>query len=920
MPRFVNWFAVAALTMAPLSAFADDATYRDALAAARHDIAQGDLHTAHNRMIAAVQEYPNNPDVHLLLAEIDLKLGDSPNAEEQALIAHWFGGNDDEVGPVEAQAMLQQNKLGQLIAQVQPGTRAPASEAAVRRALALAHMGLGQADAAEKLLADAKRLDPDSRQSDIYMARLLMMKGDFAGAETAMEKIRAIDPNSIDVERLEADIQRSKGDSAGALAAYGKALAEHPNDLGLLSGRASILVGLGRLDDAQKDVDAALVLAPLSLTPNFLAGLLDARRGDLRKADDLLTSVSAGFDALPNGYYVLGAVKYALGQYDTAIANLEQYVGRQPNNRFARSLLATAALRMHDPQRAIEVLQPIVFQDPKDTDTIGLLARAYLEANRKDDAIALYRWVANEQPDNVKVKTDAAMMQLGLGDPIAGGKALEKIAASDKGEEVAGPLVVLNDLNNGWLGKASDMVETLVKRNPDNMVTQDILGTVRLAQLRYDDAERVFKGIIAKDPNFLSARRNLAQVYISTNRPGDARAAFNALLQVQPNDAASLTSLADLAASAGKIDEAREWLTKAIVAQPTDPSPSVRLAQLDASQKDWTNALAVAANLVGHFPANTSFVEMLAAMQTSSGNPAAAAATYKVLLDGGEVSVTIFQRWAFYQLAAGNADGARDALRRAMALSPDDEGVAADMVDLDFRTRGEDAAFATARSFETRQPSMSDRLAAEVLVRAGHLDDAIDLLQDGQAWRPTPRNLGRLAELLFQSGKHDEAKSMLEKQLAKTDDVPMRMALANMYLVDHQDDAAQPLYEQALAAAPNEPLALNNLAILYARTHNPRARDLALQAYRLTPGPATADTLGWALVSLGENPLAIPFLEQAAAGLPQDPEVQYHLAVGLQETGALARARTLLEQAVASKDNFTGREDAQRRLQELPRG
>jgi len=311
---------------------------------------------------------------------------------------------------------------------------------------------------------------------------------------------------------------------------------------------------------------------------------------------------------------------------------------------------------------------------------------------------------------------------------------------------------------------------------------------------------------------------------------------------------------------------------------------------------------------------------MLAAMQTASGNPAAAVATYKALVDRGEISIAVYQRWALYQLAAGNADGARDALRRAMALSPDDEGVAADMVDLDFRTRGEDAAFATARSFETRQPSMSDRLAAEVLVRAGHLDDAIDLLRDGQAWRPTPRNLGLLAEYLFQSGKHDEARSMLEKQLAKTDDFTTRMALARMDLIDHKDDAAQTLYEGAVEQSPNDSLALNNLASLYSRHRDPRARELALQAFRLAPGPATADTLGWALLSLGENALALPFLEQASAGLPKEPRVQYHLAVGLQETGALDRARTLLQQAVASKDDFTGKEDAQRRLQELPRG
>jgi len=548
------------------------------------------------------------------------------------------------------------------------------------------------------------------------------------------------------------------------------------------------------------------------------------------------------------------------------------------------------------------------------------LARAYLEAGRKDDVVELYRWAASEQPNNPKIKTDAAIMELGLGNPVAGADALQKIAATDQGEEIAGPLVVLNDLRNGWLAKASDMVEALVKRDPDDAVTQDLLGTVRQAQLRFDDAEQVYKTLIIKDPKFLAARRNLAQVYLSTNRPDDARATFVALLEVKPDDMPSLLGLADLATEAGKTDDAKQWLNKAIAAAPTDPAPSVRLAQLAAGQKDWTGAIAIASDVVHRFPTNTGFVELLAGLQTASGNPAAAAATYAALVNLGVVSVDIYQRWAFYQAAAGNADGARDALRRAMALSPDDEAVATDMVDLDFRTRGEDAAFATARSFETRQPAMSDRLAADVLVRAGHLDDAIDLLRDGQAWRPTPRNLVLLAELLFQSGKHDEAKSMLRAQLDKTDDLATRKSLARMELVDHQDDDAQALYQRALAEAPNDSLVLNNLASLYARHRDPRARELALQAFRLDPGPGTADTLGWVLLGNGENTLALRFLEQAAAGLPNQPEVQYHLAVALQEAGSLARARSLFQQAVASKDDFTGKEDAQRRLQELPRG
>ncbi len=210
--------------------------------------------------------------------------------------------------------MLQQNKLGDLIQQILPAGRNARAEASVRLSLAMAHLSLGETDIGERLLRDAKRLDPDSPQSDLALARLQMVKGDLAGAESALQAISARQPNSIDALRLQAEVERLKGDSNGAIATYGKALAQYPKDLGLLVGRATILVSLDRADEAQKDVDAALDIAPYSLTPNFLKGVLLARRGDLHGADDTLTAVSAMFDALPNGYYVLGAVKYTLGR------------------------------------------------------------------------------------------------------------------------------------------------------------------------------------------------------------------------------------------------------------------------------------------------------------------------------------------------------------------------------------------------------------------------------------------------------------------------------------------------------------------------------------------------------------------------------------------------------------------------------
>lgn len=912
--------AVAMLAAPSAALRAAEPTYLDALAAARQSMDKGELGLAESQMRSAVKTYPSNPDVHLLLAQILLKLGDSSAAEEEARLARWHHGEDNDIAPVLAQAMLQQNELGQLIQQIEPGGREAKAEAAVRLSLAIAHLSLGETDAGEELLRDAQRLDPESDQSHLGMARLLMAKGDYAGVEHELQGARAAAPDSVDVLRLEADLARAKGDVEGALAAYGKALAQHPDDLGLRVGRAMIFISANRLDEAQKDVDTALEQAPYSLTPNFLAGLLLARRGDLHGADDQLTGVSGAFESLPNGFYVLGAVKYALGQYDTAIYNLQRFIARRPDNVGARRLLAASAMQMGDPARAIEVLRPIAEENPADQQTVALLAQAYLAAGRKDEVVELYQSAAQAKGGDVSRRTEAAVMEIGLGDAFTGAAELEKIAGTNRGLAVAGPVLVLDDLNNGQLDKAAATAEEMVAHDPKDAMAEDLLGTVRRAQLNYPEAERLYRDAIARDPKFLIARRDLAKTYALTGHPDQARDTDLALLQLRPDDAAAMVALAELSFAAGNEGEAAEWLAKARAAAPNDPTVAIRLIHFYAGQKQWDKAVAAARELLVKNPNNSDLVELVAWARAGSGDAAGAADEYQAFLQHAPASAELYRHRAAYQRLAGDAAGARQSLQRALGLAPANEAVITDLVSLAYDSGGADEAVTTAQDYAQRAPELADILSANMLVRDHRVDEAIAVLRDGQRWHPSVRSAGRLAELTYDAGQHDAARAMLVALLDKHDEIAPWLALANMDMLDQNYDKAQADYEHALTLAPNEGIALNNLAWLYARRGDARARDLALHAYSIAPGPQTSDTLGWVLLGGGEKAIALPLLEQAAAGLPQDLEVQYHFAAALQASGSVDRARTLLEHIVASKQPFGDREDAARRLKDLSRG
>ena len=57
--------------------------------------------------------------------------------------------------------------------------------------------------------------------------------------------------------------------------------------------------------------------------------------------------------------------------------------------------------------------------------------------------------------------------------------------------------------------------------------------------------------------------------------------------------------------------------------------------------------------------------------------------------------------------------------------------------------------------------------------------------------------------------------------------------------------------------------------------------------------PAIQDTYGWALFKSGQAGKAIAYLEAAAKGMPDDAEIQYHLAAALAASGRQSEALPL---------------------------
>ena len=148
--------------------------------------------------------------------------------------------------------------------------------------------------------------------------------------------------------------------------------------------------------------------------------------------------------------------------------------------------------------------------------------------------------------------------------------------------------------------------------------------------------------------------------------------------------------------------------------------------------------------------------------------------------------------------------------------------------------------------------------------------------------------------------------------------VQLRALLAEGYLRANNRARAIAEYEDLLGRSGSNVLALNNLAWLYSSSNANRAEELGRRALALAPqSTAVLDTLGWILFNRDKTAEALPMLAKAATDAAGDPSIQYHYARALAKQGDAAKAREVVQRALASQAVFEQRGDAERLLKDL---
>jgi putative PEP-CTERM system TPR-repeat lipoprotein len=899
------------------------AAHADYLSDARAALNKGDIRTAQIDLRNAVRADPQNAEAHYWLGRVAFELGDPVAAEREAQAAADRGFDPLLANRLLGQALLAQNKFDTLLQTMQPGGKNANLDATILVFRGYAEIGLQQPALAQKAFNDAEQQAPNAVEPLLAEARLLAARGDMNGAQAKIDHAISVQPKSPEALLAKSQFLRTKGDLSGALAVLDDLIRDQPSIVQARLDRASLEIALNKTEPANQDLAVVLKATPGNVQAIYLQAVMAAQAKDYKTADADLDRIGAFIGRIPRAYLLLAVVKQELGQIAQAEDAALRYLGRAPNDLAAYKILARIQFAKRRPDQVIDTLDKIAESGKADAETYDLLGRAYASTGRSDDAVKAFQKAQSLAPNDVGVQTRLATVRMGMGQPGMAMDDLEHTLEIAPKTPAVGEALFFAALATGDMTKAADALTKVKAAEGDTPVVQNLSGLLQLSDLDPLAAQKTFAAITKEHPDFIPAQINLARVLAMQGDGTGAEKILVDILAQHPTAEPALTMLASDYAQSNRLPVAITLLEHAHAAVPDDVRIVDSLGDLYIRSGNAQKALDLARQTKGPDATSDAILSLTASAHLALGQKDQARDTYSQMLKQDPSQVAVRRRLVGLLVDAGDYQTARDVVKAGIAGSPRDYQLLLDYVMIDLKATGVDAALATADTLlsEDRDFTAARALTGDVYLAAGRPDDAATAYADALANAPSTVLLTRLIGAELRGGHAEAAYTTVSNWLAKhPDDLIALEQAAELNIAAGRLDAATNYLQSILKEKPHDPVALNNLAWIYGQQHDARATNLARQAYVLSPGAQTADTLGWILTTTGKADTGVLLLRQASAEAASDPRVQYHYAVALKDTGDKANAIKLLTAVVAVKANFTEKAQAQQLLDELNKG
>jgi putative PEP-CTERM system TPR-repeat lipoprotein len=889
---------------------------------------RGDFAAAIVHLKGAIQQTPENAALRFHLGQVYNQSFDGASAEKELIKALELGLTEGgRVMAAFSRSLWLQGSHKRLIDR----THVSPDFDAIPRAEILAYRGhaftaLGEIAQAKEHLARAREVGADQTLPivDLLDANIRVSERDPKSALAIIERVRQANPQLYEVLALRADIVRLTGDADSALTAYTELLKVHPKNLVGLVGRSTLLTQMGRLDEAEKDVQLLRAAYKDHFISHFQEGLLRFRKGQFQTALEAFQRTLKINRDHEQAQLFEGMAHLYLGNAQSAQRSLTQYVTNRPGDLLGRRMLATALVRLNESVRALEVMAPVLERSDSQPEFWELAGEAYARLGDLNKAAQWLSKAEQARPDDAKIQSRQGELNLQRGRSDLALAHFADASRLSKRLSSADTMLVLLNLRVRDFERAFAALKTMEQKAPGEPFVANLKGVALMEQGQRDQARALFDEVLKKNPAFLPAAVNLARMDLNDGKAEQARKRFEAVLEADKNHMQALLLLAGFEQRMGRQNEALALLERAASAHPTALEPRTRLVEILIRQGKLQAARARAEEAVTRNPTSTAALELLANVTLREGDKHSAVATFTRIVDLNPQSPAVHVARARAERAAGMPKEAEHSLRKALELQRTYNPAQAMLFELLMQQNRIAAAAEFAKQLRSELPKspIGYVLDAEVALFQKRYKEAVPPYQTALALARTGELAARVYQVQLLAGDGAAALADLRRWVG---DHPKqsqaRAQLADALLRQGDYAAAVQEFLIVLQSDPASPSAANDLAWAYYKAGDmARAMHFAQGAQKLSPdNPHVHDTLGWLLLEQGNVSQARELLAKAAAALNDRPDVRYHHAAALAKSGDKEKARAELSAALTLDKPFTEKEQAVALLETLKR-
>jgi len=548
------------------------------------------------------------------------------------------------------------------------------------------------------------------------------------------------------------------------------------------------------------------------------------------------------------------------GQMERATQQASELIKADPSNANAHKIMARIYSRqIGDPDQgkidqamlksAVSEYQKIIEISPKDTESLGMLARLYRVSRDEAGAEKAYRAVLAIDPNDDDALTGLATVYADRGDFANAISMLKPVVEKNPDPRLVTTLAELYDQNKEY-SKAADVWKQALPLTNDNAEVRKRFAASLYAANRGDEALKVLQDMAADDPKNFDIQLQIAELL---GRKRDFTGAHAALAKAQAINYSPGVRVAEaeLLSAEGKTSQA-VGVVQGLVSETrkstyTDQERGQRIQLLD---------------LLGRLLREDNKTQEAIAVyrQISELNPGAASKVELQIID-------TYMNGRDYKMARQTAD-------LAVKKFPGDRLILLEHAIVLSETNQIDGAIAELRAMPD---AGKDR---DILLQIAQIQEK------GKRFAEERKTL-------------DSAEAVSNTPAEKQAIIFMRGA---MYEHEKNFDAAEQQFRKVLAAEPNNAGALNYLGYMFAdrNVRLEEAQQMISKALEGDPGNgAYLDSLGWVHFRLNKLDQAAVELQEALSKDAKDPTVHDHLAEVYFKQGKIKEAIQQWEASVA---------------------